>query len=121
MQFVQPHREHERDGRGGVRERVRPVDHDEGVEVIPLRVKLLGAARYKLNLESKGLKPGYPFIGSRDEARRFQAMGHNWIQLGHKPTLAMRIHSLGPIWHESLFISTFTSRLAKVRSSGTAA
>ena len=34
-------------------------------------------------------------------------------------SLAIAIHSAGPIWHESLFISTFTSRLANVRSSGT--
>ena len=34
-------------------------------------------------------------------------------------SLAISIHSAGPIWHESLFISTFTSRLANVRSSGT--
>jgi hypothetical protein len=31
--------------------------------------------------ESKGLKPGYHFIGSRVETRRFQALWVNWIQL----------------------------------------
>jgi hypothetical protein len=30
---------------------------------------------------SKGLKPGFHFIGSRVETGRYQAMGLNWIQL----------------------------------------
>jgi hypothetical protein len=37
--------------------------------------------------ESKGLKPGNHLIGSRlNETMRFQAMGHNWIQLALRPT-----------------------------------
>jgi hypothetical protein len=35
----------------------------------------------KSAFESKGLKPGYHFIGSRVETGRFRALWGNWIQL----------------------------------------
>jgi hypothetical protein len=42
--------------------------------------------RYKLECGSKVLKSGFlHFIGSRVQTRRFQAIGHNWIQLVQPP------------------------------------
>ncbi len=55
-----------------------PASGSSGLGSEPLGVRAVQVA-----FESKGLKPGFHFIGSRVETRRFQAMGQlDWIQPG---------------------------------------
>jgi hypothetical protein len=53
--------------------------------------------RYKFNLKQANfVKPGYHFMGSSVETRRFQAAGHNCSQLV-QPHLVLLVHLVGPI------------------------